>query len=152
MKFVCPLIAVSNVEISKKFYETVLNQKVTLDIGKNVIFEEKFAIQQGFAGLVGLNESEVKNKSNNSEFYFEEEDFNRFLDRLSGLQNIEYVHAVKEYSWGQKVIRFYDPDKHIIEVGESMESVIKRFFSQGLSVEEVALKTKYPEDIIKQFI
>jgi len=25
--------------------------------------------------------------------------------------------------WGQRVIRFYDPDMHIVEVGESLESV-----------------------------
>lgn len=27
--------------------------------------------------------------------------------------------------WGQKVIRFYDPDKHIIEVGEDLSVLIR---------------------------
>ncbi len=36
-----------------------------------------------------------------------------------------------EHSWGQRVIRFYDLDGHLIEVGESMAMVIRRFFRGG---------------------
>ena len=32
--------------------------------------------------------------------------------------DISYVHPLIEHSWGQKVVRFYDPVMHIIEVGE----------------------------------
>ncbi len=152
MKFVCPLIAVSDIEVSKKFYGEVLNQKVTMDFGANVTFENHFAIQKGFAELININGNDVINKSNNFELYFEEEDLNEFVERLRGFENIEYVHDVKEYPWGQRVIRFYDPDKHIIEVGESMESVIKRFLSQGFTAEETALRTMYPIDFVKKFI
>ena len=31
--------------------------------------------------------------------------------------NITYVHDVVEYGWGQRVVRFYDPDGNLIEVG-----------------------------------
>ncbi|OAA95110.1 VOC family protein [Clostridium coskatii] len=150
MKFVCPLIAVSDIEISKNFYEKVLNQKVTMDFGANVTFENSFAIQKGFAELIDINKNEVANKSNNFELYFEEEDLNEFVERLKDFDNIEYVHDVKEHPWGQKVIRFYDPDKHIIEVGESMVSVIKRFLSEGLTPEETAKRTQFPIDYIRQ--
>lgn len=30
------------------------------------------------------------------------------------------------HSWGQRVIRIYDPDCHVIEIGESMEYVNSR--------------------------
>ena len=46
----------------------------------------------------------------------------------------EYVHPIMEHSWGQRVVRFYDPDKHIIEVGESMKVVCKRFLDSGMTV------------------
>jgi hypothetical protein len=32
---------------------------------------------------------------------------------------VEYVHPLREQPWRQRVVRFYDPDHHIIEVGES---------------------------------
>ena len=41
---------------------------------------------------------------------------------------------------GQRVIRFYDLDGHIIEVGEDMKMVIKRFFATGMTMEEVSVK------------
>ena len=36
--------------------------------------------------------------------------------------------------------RFYDPDGHLIEVGESMKMVIKRFLDRGMTMEEIAEK------------
>lgn len=33
MRFSCPLIAVSDLEASKKFHQEVLGQKITLDLG-----------------------------------------------------------------------------------------------------------------------
>ncbi len=46
-------------------------------------------------------------------------------------------------------MRFYDPDKHIIEVGESMAVVAKRFLDQGLSVEETAKIIQHPVEFVK---
>ena len=33
---------------------------------------------------------------------------------------VKYVNRLMEHSWGQKVIRFYDPDGNLIEVGTPM--------------------------------
>jgi len=54
--------------------------------------------------------------------------------------DIEYLGEVIEHSWGQRVIRFYDLDGHIIEVGEDMKMVIKRFLASGMTMEEVSVK------------
>lgn len=45
-----------------------------------------------------------------------------------------------EHPWGQRVIRFYDLDGHLIEVGESMKLVIRRFQAAGMTPEEIARK------------
>ena len=57
---------------------------------------------------------------------------------------------MKEYPWGQHVVRFFDPDHHIIEVGESMVSVVKRFAEEGLTVDEIAERTQHPIDFIEK--
>lgn len=49
-----------------------------------------------------------------------------------------------EHGWGQRVIRFYDPDGHIIEVGEDMKMVINRFLDSGMTMEEVSKKWMFP--------
>lgn len=62
--------------------------------------------------------------------------------------DIEYVHPVIEHSWGQRVVRFYDPDKHIIEVGENIEMVCKRFINSGMTVEQVAQRMDVPVEFV----
>ena len=53
-----------------------------------------------------------------TELYFEEPDIEGFVKKLEGLDfEIEYVNELMEHSWGQKVVRFYDPDGNLIEVG-----------------------------------
>lgn len=154
MKFICPLIVVNNIEISRNFYEKILNQKVQFDFGENVSFEGGFAIhlKSHFSDLISIDKNDIIQKSNNCELYFEEEDLDDFLQKLKGIESIEYVHGIKEQPWGQRVLRFYDPDMHIIEVGEPMESVVKRFLSKGVSVEETVKRTLMPEEFVRQFL
>ena len=53
----------------------------------------------------------------------------------------KYVHGIKEHAWGQRGLRFYDPDFHIIEVSEPLSAVVKRFYDQGMTFEEISKKT-----------
>lgn len=74
------------------------------------------------------------------ELCFEEENLDNFLKKLAQYPNIKYLGELVEHTWGQRVIRFYDLDSHIIEVGESMKMLINRFLSSGLSMEEISKK------------
>ena len=150
MKYKMPLLVVSDIAISRKFYEDILNQKTTMDFGANITFEGGFSLQtkKSWVNFIHKTENEVLSKPDNFELYFEEEQFDEFVERLK-LFKITYLHNVVEYPWGQRVIRFYDPDMHIIEVGESMETVVKRFITQGLSVEETAERTQHPVEFVR---
>lgn len=152
MKFKCPLIVVADIEVSRNFYENVLNQKVKYDFGENIMYEGDFAIQlkSHFANMITLNEADITAKSNNFELYFEEENIDDFIEKLKNISQIQYIHRLIEHPWGQRVIRFYDPDMNIIEVGETMESVVKRFLRQGLSIKETAKRTQHPIEFVKQ--
>ncbi|MFA5434391.1 MAG: VOC family protein, partial [Candidatus Paceibacterota bacterium] len=117
MKFKMPLIVVRDMELSRKFYEEVLNQKVVMDFGANITFDGAFSLQtkDAWVDFIRKTEQDVLNKPDNFELYFEEEQFEKFVERLKSFK-INYVHDVIEYPWGQRVIRFYDPDMHMIEV------------------------------------
>ena len=45
-----------------------------------------------------------------------------------------------EHSWGQKVVRFYDPDGLIIEVAEEISAVVRRFIDSGMTNQETAVR------------
>jgi len=125
-----------------------------LDFGENITFEGDFSLQSkaSWQKFIDREEKDILFKSNNFELYFEEDNFDDFVSALKNHENIKYVHNVKEYPWGQKVIRFYDPDYHIIEVGESMRSVIKRFLAQGMTVEETSKRSQFPIEFVRSCI
>ena len=140
MKHVCMLISVADINAARKFYEDLFRLEVFQDYGKNIAFTCGLALQQDFDWLVNLPKEKVLKKSNNAEIVFEEQDFDSFLNELKEYPDIEYLGEVIEHSWGQRVIRFYDLDGHIIEVGEDMKMVIKRFLDSGMTMEEVSVK------------
>lgn len=148
MKYCSALYAVRSIEAAKAFYQQVLGQNIVLDHGTNVTFEGGFALQEGFAGLVGFQEDNVRWKPWNGELYFETEDLVVDAARIRE-SGVELVHDVKEYPWGQRVFRFFDPDGNLIELGESMRSVGLRYLAQGMSDEEVAQRTQHPVELVR---
>ncbi len=150
MKYKGPLIVVKEMERSRKFYEELLGQKVMFDFGANIAFESGLSLQtrDSWRGFIGDSEDTVVFRSNNFELYFEEKNFEQFLEKLKRWDGVEPVHDMREYSWGQRVVRFYDPDKHIVEVGESMVKVIQRFRDQGMTAAEIAERSQHPLEFV----
>lgn len=144
MKYQCTLLAVKDVEVSKKFYGELFGQTVKFDLGWNVTFSGGFAIQQNFGWLTNIPESEIVSKSNNMELYFEVDDFDAFIKQLDTRGDIVYVNKPMTHEWKQRVVRIYDPDFHIIEIGESMAVIARRYLTQGFSVEETAKTIQHP--------
>lgn len=140
MKYNCVILSVADIKRARKFYEDLFGLEVYQDYGINVSYTCGMALQQNFSWLVGLPEDKVLKKTNNMEVCFEEKDFDGFLNKLKAYPAVEYLGDVTEHDWGQRVIRFYDLDGHIIEVGEDMKMVIRRFLDSGMTMEEVSVK------------
>ena len=140
MKYTCTVISVSDIEAAKKFYEDLFGLEIYQDYGINISFTCGLALQQNFDWLVNLPKEKILKKSNNVEIVFETSNFDEFLMKLKEYPNIEYLGEVIEHTWGQHVIRFYDLDGHMIEVGEDMKMVIQRFLSTCMTMEEISSK------------
>lgn len=151
LRFKCPLLAVTDMDRAVTFYEEVIGDRVAFDFGANVQFEGGFALQEMKKWKEMIHTDKVRRKSNAAELYFEERDFDKFLEYLKEFPEIQYVHGVEEAPWGQRLVRFYDPDFHIIEVGEPMDAVIERLFAKGMTVEQVSEKSQYPIEYVKRF-
>jgi catechol 2,3-dioxygenase-like lactoylglutathione lyase family enzyme len=149
MEFKLALLAVKSVETSKQFYKKLFDQDVVLDLGKNVTFSGGFAIQEDFAWLIELSPQSIIKKSNNMELYFEVDDFDGFVAKLNDYKSIEYVHQPKKHEWQQRVVRIYDPDYHIIEIGESMAVIARRYLSDGYSVDETSRIIQHPIEFVE---
>ena len=117
MKFKNVLIVVKDIEKSRKFYHDVFGIDLVLDNDGNMILTEGLVLQDEKIWRSFLDRDIVP-KSNSCELYFEEQDIEAFIEKLEKLYpDIEYVNRLMTHSWGQRVIRFYDLDGNLIEVG-----------------------------------
>ena len=150
MKFQKPLLVVTDMEASKKFYKEVLGLEVIQDFGANVTLTGGVCLQtkETWMDFINVKEDEIVFGGKNAEIYFEEDDFDAFVEKLK-MQDIEYLHPVLEHRWGQRVVRFYDPDRHIIEVGENIKVVTGRFLDSGMTEEEVAERMDVPLEFVR---
>ena len=154
MKSKSTLLVVTSIEESKRFYRDVLGLHVLMDFGTNITLSGGVCLQslESWEGLLHLPQGLVSFGGKDAELYFEEDRFDRFLERLEKLQRVQYVHPVYEHRWGQRVVRLYDPDMHIIEVGENLKGVCRRFLDTGMSAEEVAKRMEVPLSFVKACI
>ena len=144
MKYQCALLSVKDVRKSLAFYQKWFEVEVEVDLGWNIGLKGGLALQEHFAELLGLPEDSVVEKSHNMELYFETENLDDFERRINEDPTVEKVHSIREYPWKQRVLRIYDLDHHIIEIGESMPMVFRRLVAQGHTVEETAQLTQHP--------
>ena len=138
-----PMLVVTDIDKSVEFYNKVLGLRVVADFGANKTLTGGLSLQTAETYKEFIENDNITFGGNSFEIYFEEDDFDCFLERLENC-GIEYVHPVKEHSWGQRAVRFYDPDRHIIEVGENLKSVCRRFLDSGMTPEQVAERMDVP--------
>jgi len=138
------LFVVDDIESSKVFYNDLFGLKVVSDFGENVILTEGLVLQEKKLWEKFIERNVIVG-GNDAELYFEENDMDGFFEKLekSNLK-IEYLNKNIVHDWGQRVIRIYDPDRHVIEIGESLEYVARRFLKTGMTAEQVAKKTQLP--------
>lgn len=117
MKLKNILLVVSDLEQSIAFYHDLFGLEVILDQDGNVIMTEGLVLQDAKIWRQFLGQGIIP-KNNTCELYFEEQNIEAFVEKLEKYPlSIEYVNPLMVHSWGQKVVRFYDPDGNLIEVG-----------------------------------
>jgi catechol 2,3-dioxygenase-like lactoylglutathione lyase family enzyme len=146
---------VKDIHVSKEFYTHVLNLQTELDFGKNVILRGGLTIWEIQESHIIPKKLGMKTLSddgvNRFELYFETSNLEEVFRKLKDHQ-VRFLHEIHEEPWGQQTIRFFDPDDHLIEIGESMKLFVTRWYKQGLSVEQVSQKTHVPIDEVKRLI
>ena len=114
------LISVKDIERAKRYYCELFGLKVIADNDGNIIMSDGLVLQEEkyWRNFLG---KDVIPKNNSGELYFEENDIEGFVEKLETLYpQTEYVNKLMTHSWGQRVVRFYDPDGNLIEVGTPM--------------------------------
>lgn len=150
LQFSSTLIAVTDMARSRRFYQEVLGLNVISDFGANVVLDGGIALQtlETWAEFIGKDAGDIQFFHHAGELYFETEDMDGLLDELRRRPEIRLVHPPLTHSWGQRAVRIYDPDGHILELSERLGLVIRRFIREGLTPEQTAKRMDVPLDMV----
>ena len=152
MKYSGTLLAVRDISRARKLYEGLLGCVVSMDLGVYIAYTNGIALQQEktWLSFIDRDADEITYGANDAELFFEEHEIESFFVRLR-VFDVELIHGLIEHSWGQRAVRFYDMDGHIIEVGEHMGDVARRFLAAGMTREQAAERMDVPPEMIEVF-
>jgi catechol 2,3-dioxygenase-like lactoylglutathione lyase family enzyme len=117
MKYKGTLVVVKDCDRALKFYHDMFGLQLLHDNDGNMELTGGLYLQEAKYWEQFLQKS-ITSRNNCTELYFEEADIDAFVEKLQKLYpKTEYVNRLMTHSWGQRVVRFYDPDGNLIEVG-----------------------------------
>ena len=117
MKYKGTLLVVKDCDQALKYYHDMFGLQLLQDNDGNMELTGGLYLQEAEYWVKFLDKS-ITPKSNSTELYFEETDIEAFAEKLQKLYpETEFVNRLMTHSWGQRVVRFYDPDGNLIEVG-----------------------------------
>ena len=143
------VILVSVMERSVAFYTKYLGLAVEADTGAKVTLTGGVVLQAmetRFGFICGLD---AGLRGNGADLYFEKYDFDGFVQTLD---DVDLVHPPMEHPWGQRLIRLYDPDGYIIEVGEDITAVVQRFVEKGKTIPEIAARMDVDQERVLRWL
>ncbi len=153
-----PVLLVKDAKKSCEFYAGVLGLTVISDFGGlNYGFKEGLAIWQLMDDNIipqklGLDNILDTNATSRFEMCFETTDLDNVYETLKKY-GVKFLHEINTEVWGQRSIRFYDPDGHLIEVGEAMHIFVARIFEEeGKNVEAAAKRMFMQPEALEYFL
>ena len=151
VKFHSSVIFVKDINKSKNFYMNLLNQEIEHDFNTNIIFKNGLSIWQINPSHIIPQKVDIIKHSSRMELYFETTDI---VDSLCMLEDadVQFLHKINEEPWGQLNIRFLDPDGHLIEIGETLETFVNRMKKEGMTEAEIAAKSGIPEETLSKLL
>ncbi len=111
---------VKDVAASKHFYADIIGLAIEKDFDSMVLFKDDFAIHSAeiFYGYLNKPYHGEKMGHDNVDFYFTTDNLEEFQQKLKD-EKVSFIHEIRLHDWGERVIRVYDPDGHIVEIGDA---------------------------------
>lgn len=151
MRLHSTVIFVKDIEKSKDFYTRYLGFSIDHDFGKNVVLNAGLTIWEILPEHIINKQLKKTDDSNRFELYFETNNIEAIFNDLKKV-GVHFFHKIQEEPWGQRTFRFYDPDKHLIEIGEPLEVFVENMSKKGLTETQISKKTGIPLDTVHRLI
>lgn len=133
------VLFVRDAQRTRAFYESLLGFHVVADLGGvNIVFREGFALWQPDPGHpipAAYGDSEGNSRIHDDtlpprgELCYETEDMDGVFAALKEY-GVRFLHELREESWGQRSVRFFDPDGHLSDRGRRVAAALCAAFSR----------------------
>ncbi len=147
MVFHSTVLFVKDIEVAKKFYTRFLNFSVEHNFGKNVIMSNGLTLWETDPEYIINKQLDTTKESNRFELYFEDENIDEVFLSLEKA-GILFFHPIHEEPWGQRTFRFFDPDNHMIEIGEPLDVFVNTMHKKGLTPAQISIKSGIPIETV----
>ena len=158
LKNCAPVLFVCDAKKARDFYADVLGLTVAADFGgMNFVFKEGFSLWQIMDENIipqKLGKENIGNTGAVSRFElcFETENIDEAYNTLKAA-GTKFLHEMNTELWGQRTIRFYDPDGHLLEVGEAMHVFTRRIYNEeGQNLEAAARRMFMTPEALEPFV
>jgi catechol 2,3-dioxygenase-like lactoylglutathione lyase family enzyme len=115
------IILTKNMERAIRFYREVLGLELQKQFETVAFFQDGLVIHDEAVYLNYIGGSDPSAAGFKAVYYYIASDIDETA-RLLQEKNVEFIHRVEEQSWGERVIRFCDPDGNVIEIGDGKNS------------------------------
>jgi catechol 2,3-dioxygenase-like lactoylglutathione lyase family enzyme len=152
--FHSPILITDKLEELKKFYIEQLGLEIDMDFGPCVSLKCGLSLWQlspEHKIAKKLGRQYYKDGNKNFELSFETDDFENVVMELRKYNPV-LLHDVELETWGQKTIRFFDPENNLIEIGETLPGFVKRMYKEEKSVDEIVEITSIDKNMVLEII
>nr|WP_319400423.1 VOC family protein [uncultured Carboxylicivirga sp.] len=151
MKLNAFVLFVSDITRSKKFYTDVIGLDIIYDFGNNITLSQNIALWKASEQHPIQQKLDTKTNVNKVELYFEEDNIEDCYQILISAK-VEIFQHLHEEPWGQRTFRFFDPDYHLIEVGEPLTVFVRNIDIKGMNHQQIHEKTGIPMKDITEIL
>lgn len=153
MRLHSPVLVTSDLERLRRFYTETLGLGVRDDFGACVVLSCGLSLWQPGPGHP-VQPQISAGAGHGFELCFEADSVAEF-ERVSSAMTTSgarLLHPVREEAWGQRTLRVFDPDGHLLEWGESIPCFVRRLHGSGLDVAAVARRTGVAIDAVERML
>jgi catechol 2,3-dioxygenase-like lactoylglutathione lyase family enzyme len=120
IRFRNAIIFTKDIAASKAFYHELLGLGVMHDSDTFVLLEGNLGLHRAdvFYGYIEkLYQGESMGRDN-LDLYFTVDALGEAEQKLRSA-GVTFIHGIRKCDWGESVFRVYDPDGHIVEIGDA---------------------------------
>ena len=111
------ILLTKNMDRAIRFYRDAMGLKLQKQFETVAFFQDGLVLHDESVYLGYIGGSDPSAAGFKAVYYYIASDIDETA-RLLQEKNVELIHGLESQSWGEKFIRFYDPDGNVIEIGD----------------------------------